>query len=275
MGNISTGGCGCSKEEEDFEGFHDSGGEVRVLIVALNYDYSDGNELTGISDGKRMVNLCRRAEVEDVTFLKDDVPMDSDEFPNRKNVRNAIKEVASRCGDDDYFVFFYAGHGENVPDAPPMDEDDGMDEALVTPGPDGDLDPQYFFVDDELAALLKAHVPPACRILVLFDCCHSATMVDIDSFVWGNHKILSISACQDNEESTDTGRGGVLTIAIDRAMSDLARARGEQEYSIDAIYKRIVRHAASMADDQELSISHANMDPGNTAWPLPHPWWRL
>lgn len=274
MGNISHGGCGFGGESDDFEPFHDTGGEVRVLIVALNYNYSRGNELTGISDGERMEKLCRRAGVEDVTFIKDDVPMSDETFPNRKNVKRWIQDVASRCGESDYFVFFYAGHGENVPDHPPLDEDDGQDEALVTPGPDGQLLEEFFFIDDEFVAVIESSVPPSCRILLLFDCCHSATMADVDSYSWKQHRIVSISACQDNEESTDTGRGGILTIAMDKAMSDLALSRGDQEYSIDEVYQRAVRYAGSISNDQELNIQHANMDPTNSAWPLPHPWWK-
>src|SRR5690606_6669561 len=49
------------------------------------------------------------------------------------NVRQAIRDIASRMGPDDTFVMFYSGHGGQVPrpDGPAPSDPDGMDETLA------------------------------------------------------------------------------------------------------------------------------------------------
>eukprot|EP00928_Gymnodinium_smaydae_P063591 TRINITY_DN47122_c0_g1_i1.p1 TRINITY_DN47122_c0_g1~~TRINITY_DN47122_c0_g1_i1.p1 ORF type:complete len:285 (-),score=66.20 TRINITY_DN47122_c0_g1_i1:104-958(-) len=273
MGNLTSGGLGCFTEKVDFEPFQGTGGTVRVLIVALDYEYSPGNELTGTRDGQNMERICSQARCDDVTCLYDRFERKDPRFPSRANVKRALKELGARTKPEDFFVFFYAGHGENVPDHPPLDEADGQDEAFVLPGPRGEIAAEHFFIDDEFVHTIEDSFPKDCRILCILDCCHSATMADIDSHHW-DHRICSISACQDHEESTDTGSGGLLTIAIEKTLAELSVSRGEQEYSIKSLYDRVVKYAAGISREQGLELSYANMDPEETPWPLPRPWWR-
>lgn len=271
--NVSAGGFGCSGEGADFEPFIGSGGEVHALIVCLNYDYSEGNELTGIRDGKTFERLCRQAHVDDVMTMYDDCDKSDPSFPFKANVIRAITECGRKTKPEDFFIMFYAGHGENVPDHPPCDEDDGQDEAFVLPGPNNEVaEDKYYLIDDDFVAAVESSFNKECRIILVFDCCHSATLADIDSHAW-KHRILSISACQDDEEATDTGRGGLLTIALEKTIKELAVSRGKKEYSIESLYTRCHKHAQSMTNEQELELQHANLDPKCTPWPLPHPWW--
>lgn len=271
--HLAGGGCGCQTEHEHFEPFQDTGGEVRVLIIGCNYPYSPANELTGVTDGENMERICQAAGCTDVTCMYDTMSKTSPLFPTAPNMKDAIQEIGSRTSDDDYFVLFYAGHGENLPDAPPSDEADGFDEAFVLPGPRGEIAPEHFLVDDDFVKIMKNAFSQHTRILFIFDCCHSATLADIDSFHWDNHRVCSISACQDHEESTDTGAGGLLTIAIDRALGELALQRGAKEYSLQSVFERVEVHAEGIADDQKVEMMHANLDPVLTPWPLPRPWW--
>lgn len=273
MGNIAAGGICCGKESEDFEPFRETEGKVRMLVIALNYDYHKGAELTGISDGDNMMRIADLAQCEDVTFMRDDVENDNELFPTQENVKAKIKEIAYRCGPEDFFVFFYAGHGVNVKDRPPLDEEDGLDEAFATPGRDYQLEEKYFFVDDDFSDTLDKSFPEGVRLLVLCDCCHSATIADIDSRHW-DHRILSICAAQDNEESRDTGKGGVLTIAIEAVIKELSFERGQNEYSIQTVFDKMDTKVQKMSDIQRIEMMHANADPELTPWPLARPWWK-
>jgi len=273
--NFSAGGISCCLEElEEFEPFFTSGGQVRLLIVCLNYKYSPGNELSAITDGINMSKMASQSRVDDVTFMRDDYPPNTPLFPTAHNVLTMIRKIAKRTRPQDYFVFFYAGHGENVKDAPPIDEEDGFDEAFCTPGPRLQLTDRYFLIDDTFSMCLESSFPPDTKILVLSDCCHSASICDIDSRVWRNHRICSISACQDYQTSADTGDGGFLTIAIQKAIADLALKVGEQEYSVKHLYDRVVKYGKRISKAQNTNLMHANFDPELTAWPLPRPWWR-
>jgi len=275
--NASSCGFGCDGEDDQFQPFQDTGGQVHVLVVALNYAYSPGNELTALEDAKTMLRICSQAHCEDVTTMLDTVKRDDPQYPTRHNVTKQLREIGSRTQPDDFFVFFFAGHGMNVPDHPPLDEEDGQDEALVLPGPRGEIAPEFFMIDDELVAAIEDSFNPATRLLFLFDCCHSATMVDIDTHQW-QHRVCSIAACQDSEESADTGSGGVLTLAIESVMGALAVSRGSKEYSMLSLYDEVEKKGAALArrqgHKQELSMMYANMAPELTPWPLPRPWWR-
>jgi len=261
----------CSKaEREEFEPFRNTGGAVRVIIVVCNYSYSPGNELTGIDDGESFQRMAQEAGCSDITILRDDLPVSNSLFPCRNNIKQQVAQIGHRCKPEDFFVFFYAGHGENVPDAPPMDEDDGTDEAFVTPGPNQEIAESMWLIDDDFVALIEKHLNPNTKVLCITDCCHSGTIVDIDSHEWTmGHKIIAIAAAQDNEESADTGHGGILTISIQKSCSDLAVSRGtDKEYSVKSVYDRTVRHAKSISTDQALNVQHNNLDPSVTAWPL-------
>merc|ERR1712070_1249185 len=167
-----------------------------------------------------------------MVIMRDDMEKNDPLFPTSTNIMSQMRQMGKRCEPGDFFVFFYAGHGENVPDRPPLDEDDGQDEAFVTPGPQCEIDAKFFFVDDDFAKSLETFFDPDVRILCVLDCCHSATMADINSYDYKDHKILSMAACKDSEESADTGKGGILTIAIEKAMRQLSLKRGSDEYSI-------------------------------------------
>ncbi len=58
--------------------------------------------------------------------------------------QRAYVELRQRMDPDDVFVFYFAGHGTTIPDAFPIDEFDGLDEALVL----GDLS---LLTDDQVA----------------------------------------------------------------------------------------------------------------------------
>jgi len=273
--NLSAGGISCYAEEVgEFEPFLLSGGLVRILIVCLNYHYSPANELTAITDGISMEKMASQSRVEDVTFMRDDVPTNTPLFPTAPNVLSMIRKIAQRSRPEDYFVFFYAGHGENVRDAPPSDEDDGFDEAFCTPSLSYTLRQRYFLIDDQFSMCLERSFHPDTKILVLSDCSHSASVCDIDSRVWNRHRICSISACQDSQVSVDTGAGGYLTLAMEKAIADLAIKFGEQEYSVQTLYNRMVKQGKRLSARQNMNLMHANFDPQLTAWPLPRPWWR-
>merc|ERR1740130_590377 len=137
--------------------------------------------------------------------MRDDVPASDPLFPSKPHILQMLKQIGQRCGPNDYFVWFYAGHDENVPDAPPADEADGHDEAFVLPDvpPKANFkDHEPWLIDDQFALAIDQLIPVSCRVLCVNDCCHSATICDVNSYAW-RHRVISISACGDDEESID------------------------------------------------------------------------
>mmetsp|Transcript_56708 Transcript_56708/g.122064 ORF Transcript_56708/g.122064 Transcript_56708/m.122064 type:complete len:290 (-) Transcript_56708:40-909(-) len=256
--------------EEDLVAFADSGGTVHCLIVALDYKYSPGHELTCTQDARAMVRTAERAGVGDITVV-DDLHLGTPGFPTRAALLKSIRKVGRRCEAGDWFVWFFAGHGVNVPDAT-GDEVDGFDEAFVTPDNDGRLTEKAVLVDDDFARALDDFMPEGVRILCICDCCHSGTICDIDSHYF-RHEIYQISASQDNEEAEDTGRGGVLTASLRRTIRSLSVKHGEEAFSIQDVVDGCRLRSKRMTKLQELSFQFSGAPPEQVAWPLCFPWW--
>lgn len=256
------------KVDPELEDFRGTGSEIRLLVVALDYKYSPGNELTCTHDAAKMVWLAERSGVQDITVVTDAFPGQSN-FPTRQKLITSIQEVGRRCRPRDWFVFFFAGHGINVPDTT-GDEADGFDEAFVTPDAGGHLKPTAVLVDDDFAQVLDNHIPREVRVMCICDCCHSGTICDIDSYEY-HHEIYQISAAQDSQEAVDTGWGGVLTAALTKTIWQLTLLYGSKPYSIAQVFEGCLKRAARMTQLQELSLQFSGGDPAKAAWPLTLP----
>lgn len=257
-------------QDEDLQTFQDTGGQVRLLIVALGYDYSPGHELTAFADGNTMLRMAQRAGVQDITVVTDK-HVGAQNFPTKKYMAQMVAQVASRCEPNDWFVFFYAGHGINVPDTT-GDEADGFDQAFVTPDQKGKLSQKAVFIDDDFAKVLDQKTTPGAKILCICDCCHSGTICDIDTYMY-KHEIYQISAAQDDQEAEDTGSGGLLTNSLRMTIRDLSMKYRDKEFSIQKVFDGTNRRAEAATQAQNLSLQFSGTDPAVVAWPLCFPWW--
>eukprot|EP00440_Ansanella_granifera_P029905 gb/GFBE01032487.1/.p1 GENE.gb/GFBE01032487.1/~~gb/GFBE01032487.1/.p1 ORF type:complete len:405 (+),score=85.76 gb/GFBE01032487.1/:1-1215(+) len=186
----------------------------------------------------------------------------------RGNLLKALFEIGSRCDKDDSFILYYTGHGSRLPDQD-GDEEDGYDETMVLVDETGQRDDLR---DDDLAMWLVNYVK-ADRLLLLFDCCHSATLADLDKPIWTGKTVVSLSGCEDEEESLGTGKGGVFTNAMEQAIGSL---EGKPHQSVAQFYNMLLQHAdqikARMGQahwKQKVSIQCSpGVDPNRVAWPL-------
>lgn len=265
------------------DSFRETGGLIRVLIVCCEYNYIPKYRLTSFRDGQNFKRMAVKAGVEDITFMRDDYPPEHPLFPTAKHMIAQIQEIGKRSDHDDYFVFFFAGHADTIapnvikrvfPDLKLTPEEDGKDECFQLPGPNREFDWEFFLIDDEFSRVVDEAFVEEVRVLVITDCCHSGTIADIDTHDWGQRRVCSFAACRDWEESTDTGRGGVLSKAIEYAVRELAVTKGKKEYSLDSIWKKVVKYCKRLEKDQEPMMSYRNLRPGTAPWPLPHHWWK-
>eukprot|EP00931_Biecheleriopsis_adriatica_P094242 TRINITY_DN67916_c0_g1_i1.p1 TRINITY_DN67916_c0_g1~~TRINITY_DN67916_c0_g1_i1.p1 ORF type:complete len:287 (+),score=57.88 TRINITY_DN67916_c0_g1_i1:61-921(+) len=254
------------KEDHDLEPCE--AGSCHVLIVALDYDYSPGDELTCTTDAAFFMQIAAGAGVEDITIVTDKDKLGTPKFPTRKEVIRHIKKVGQRCQPDDWFIWFFAGHGVNVPDVD-GDEADGFDEAFVTPSEKGKLTDKAVLVDDDFVRVLQEYVPRQTKILCICDCCHSGTICDVDSFSWEGRCIYQISASQDHEEAEDTGKGGVLTQALKRIIRTSTFKFGNRPFSLQRVADGCVEGVHQRTKEQECSFQYSGTDPALVAWPLP------
>lgn len=137
------------------------GGQVYGVFVGIN-DYPGGGDLPYCdADATRTARVFRRHFGMDRDHS---VVLTNDEATIEK-IEQAIRDMGSQAGPDDMFVFFYSGHGNQVPREGGTDvaDPDGNDETLSVY--DGDI------VDDDFAAMLDQI--SAGTTLVVVDACFS------------------------------------------------------------------------------------------------------
>lgn len=237
-------------------------GTVHMIVIALDYP-GTGNELTCTKDGDNMMQLAQACGVQDIEKLYNNEG-------NKDNVLRAIEEVGGRCGDGDYFIFYYSGHGANVPDKD-GDEEDGQDESLCLVTPDGRIDWNGFLTDDDFADAVTENVSPGVKVLIMCDCCHSGTIGDFGTADgWDEFKAISFSGCADDQTSGDTGNGGIFTHSLLMAIQDMQES-DETEYSVAQLYNKVLeRDDEVFHSDQDIKLkwTKALGDATCLAWPL-------
>eukprot|EP00931_Biecheleriopsis_adriatica_P100683 TRINITY_DN75940_c0_g1_i1.p1 TRINITY_DN75940_c0_g1~~TRINITY_DN75940_c0_g1_i1.p1 ORF type:complete len:424 (+),score=107.80 TRINITY_DN75940_c0_g1_i1:72-1274(+) len=238
---------------------------VHVLILALDYK-GTGHELTCTMDGNNFSQLCQTCGVQDVEKMYDNMA-------TKENVKKKVKEMSSRVKPDDYFIFYYSGHGSQVADRD-GDEDEGKDECLCTVGPNGELAGEYFMTDDEIVDLLTSSFKKSVRQIIICDCCHSGTMTDMGNKKWKGREACSMSGCQDDQTSGDMGKGGIFTHSLLLALDDIVNSDGADEEITCALVYNTTLHEDDKVFNSAQDIAIAcpkTTKPNAIAWPLVPP----
>lgn len=228
--------------------------EQRALLVGVGKYVTPGIDLPGIDlDLERMRDTLKLMGFEDrqIHTLQDDAATST----------NVIAEFESWLKQgvqlNDRVVFYFSGHGSNVPDLN-GDEEDGVDEVLVTHDMKltrvkGRASLTGVIVDDKLGELLGAI--PSKNIWVVVDACHSGTVtrsfsmrnrslgaepVYVKSFNYSGmpepHRrglsrdikrapqfnYVSLTAAADDEKAIGTSHGGIFTIGLTESFKRMA-----------------------------------------------------
>lgn len=159
---------------------------VHGLVVGVSdYEFLDA-DLRGPANDVRLVSrmlLARGAEPGAITVLAAaDVELDDGlsvaGAPRRAAILTALDALAATAGPDDTVVFYFSGHGSQMPDAS-GDEAGGYDEILLPAdaknwkGAIGGV--ENALIDDELAVKMQAILDTGADLVAILDACHSAT----------------------------------------------------------------------------------------------------
>nr|XP_043622194.1 metacaspase-1-like isoform X2 [Erigeron canadensis] len=140
-------------------------------------------------------------------------------IPTKRNIQMALRWLIQGCRYGDSLMFYYSGHGCQVPDKD-GDESDGYDEALCPV----DYRVAGMILDDEINATIVAPLPHGVTLHSVIDTCFSGTVLDLPFlcrinqdglYRWeAEHQIknketrggkaVGISACADYQNSADT-----------------------------------------------------------------------
>ncbi|CAD2220625.1 Caspase domain containing protein, putative [Angomonas deanei] len=199
-------------------------GNVRALLIGINY-FGTSAELSGcVNDVKQELATFQQTgfPVDEMVILVDD-----DDFPNftdyptRWNIIRYMAWLVKGAQEGDVLFMHYSGHGTQTKSNDRYEEYD----QVICPM---DYSTAGCILDNDIFNILGRNLPKGVRLTVLFDCCHSGTMLDLpyifvadekhtsnhddhchmkqirnDNFCYGD--ILMISGCMDTQTSADVG----------------------------------------------------------------------
>lgn len=182
-----------------------------ALLVGIDYKGTT-YELNGcINDANHMSQylISQNISKDKIYILTDNTPVK----PTKINIINSFKKLLNDATSGEQLVFFYSGHGSQVDNVDKNKDTEPLDDVLLT------IDANYI-IDDELNQIIQENLKPNVKLFVLFDCCHSGTMLDlkynypivknlppviVDNGSTGDTKsqVFYISGCKDDQESMD------------------------------------------------------------------------
>lgn len=231
-----------------------------VLICALDYKKTNMPlKSTMLADSIR--SLAWSCDKVDVMWMYDDTCV-------AELVKTKIREMADRCNEEDYFIFYFSGHGTNVYELT-GEEADMNDEALCFYNTEGEVTPNSVMIDDDFAEVFASSLFRETRTLILMDTCHVGPIIDLSKPAWAKHKTIAITGCLQKETAHELDRCGILTHSMLLAISKLNRA-GEHDYSVGLMYNAILEESGEIfSSSQAISIQSTPLiQPCEMAWPL-------
>lgn len=147
------------------------------LIIGCNYNGTN-HKLNGcINDTKLLKNtIPRKMGISSKNlYIMTDYSKDN-MYPTRDNIISELNNIITRINNEhiNEFWFSFSGHGSYITDRN-NDERDGRDECII---------PLRYkkgiISDDDLLKIFSKISYPNCKVICLFDCCHSGTIMDLE-----------------------------------------------------------------------------------------------
>lgn len=224
----------------------------RAVTIGINYFSlpKGGGQLSGcINDSDTIVGLLTGSfgfQESQIRRLRDDR---DDMMPTKTNMLEALRWLTEAAQPGDQLFLHFSGHGGQMEDRK-GDERDGKDETLVP----CDFRQAGQITDDQLYSMLVASLPKGCRLIVVFDCCHSGTALDLrfkvqisndgrSAKLLKKHRrqivagasapeptkaeVIMLSGCKDDQTSADVtagtlgtdGAAGAMTTALKNTLT--------------------------------------------------------
>lgn len=164
----------------------------KALLIGCNYFNDSNNRLYGcINDVINMQNTLVDAfdyDLDNIVVLRDD-SRSSSSLPTRANILSRLRNLTLESGRLSEVWIHYSGHGSQVRDTN-NDESDSLDEIIVPV----DFRTAGIIRDDDFFSILQTF-SVNCRIILLFDSCHSGSICDLPHVftVSGNNVLRSSS----------------------------------------------------------------------------------
>lgn len=138
----------------------------RALLVGIN-DYPDpAAQLHGCVNDVFLLS----AVLQECAFEAEDIRLVLNERATAEGIMERLHWLLDDAAPGDELVFFYSGHGAQLPTYGEGDQIDRRDETLVPW--DFDWSPETSITDDTIFEFYS-QLPYETKLLMMFDCCHS------------------------------------------------------------------------------------------------------
>lgn len=246
----------------------------RALCIGINYIKTPESRLYGcIPDVVEMSEFIQDAlgyTKENITILRDDM---QEFMPTAKRILAEISRMQVLSDTTDEMIIHYSGHGVQISDKS-KDEIDMKDECIVP----CDYMESGIITDDVIMSIVSNM---RCKTLVIMDCCHSATCVDlpylftfdpktqlikrdvIQSRVIFPSNVIMLSGCRDSQTSADAyfkesvSSMGALTNSIINTYRSLVQ-RTEYKTNpipLEVFYKNVFARIKDDGFEQDVCLS--------------------
>ncbi|KAK7196880.1 Caspase domain containing protein [Novymonas esmeraldas] len=226
-------------------------GDVKALLIGINYTGTEYALSGCVNDIHTMLDTLRKIDfpITESCILVDDETFPSvTAAPTRESIIKHISWLVKDAKPGDVLFFHYSGHGAQTKAI--SDKDEEYDQCIIPV----DYQTTGCILDDDLFKMLVEPLPAGVRLTCVFDCCHSASMLDLPfAFVGsqgvtndgatahrmrkvrdGNFSkgdVVMFSGCEDDQTSADvqntasfgdgeTGAGGAATEAFTWALTN-------------------------------------------------------
>lgn len=146
-----------------------------ALVIGVNhcpqFVLPDGSKPKPLGAAESDADSMARLLIDKYGFPESNLRIMKGEQATLAAVRASFQHYNSVLRNGDRFVFYFSGHGTQIPDQKPFDEDDDLDEALCVY--DARSSGEKLLVDDELGRWLEDL--PASSVTIFLDCCHAGT----------------------------------------------------------------------------------------------------
>lgn len=249
----------------------------RALLIGSNFKLTQYPLNGCINDLNNIQSWLKTRGFSYITIISDDEELK----PTRSTIMNKLVEFLDKNkGSGETLYIHFSGHGTQISASKPSEESDGQDECICTcEGANIDI-----ITDNELNSIIQTKLAPDAILYIIFDCCHSGSMLDL-KYTYDNKtdnwlessiiketncgRIIMMSGCVDASTSADAlitdnennkSFQGALTWALLNAL--------ETETEIGSVYKKTLQFLIDNQFDQYPLLS-TNMPYALTSLYLP------
>lgn len=245
----------------------------KALLIGIDYISVPKLTLNGcISDIINMKNMLIDAydyDVKDIIMLRDDI-LDASTQPTKENILNHLSMMQIASVNLDELWIHYSGHGSRIPDS---SQNNIMDGVIIPI----DYKTNGLIVNSDLYSIIK---DIKCRTILLFDCCHGATICELpwsmlydtvtsttsiiknNDYIIENPNIFMFSGSKDDQTSADMfdvedrGYEGAFTDAFMDCLRD-----SRHNISCITLYENICIHLSNGGFAQTPVFSSSSQNP--------------